>query len=73
MYLISLQNPSVNYLEGLIDVCNKNYYFNQTDEKIITQGVYYNLLQYIKNFEVGDYDTYLVKIRDPVLFSIFNM
>ena len=73
LYLISLQNPSVNYLEGLIDVCNKNYYFNQTDEKIITQGVYYNLLQYIKNFEVGDYDTYLVKIRDPVLFSIFNM
>lgn len=73
LYLISLQDPSVNYMEGLIDVCNKNYYFNKTDEKIFTQGVYYNLLQYIKNFKVGDYETYLVKIREPVLFNIFNM
>ena len=73
IYQIDQANNEVEYVEGLIDLCNKNNYFKISDDKIFTQTIYYSLLQIVKNFNISDYEGYLNVVSKDSLYNLFNM
>ena len=62
-----------NYKNGIIDICEKKFYWEYPDEKIFLQSLFYNLHSFVKLMKKSNPTKYIEKIINSNLFVIFDM
>ena len=62
-----------NYKNGIIDICEKKFYWEYPDEKIFLQSLFYNLHSFVKLMKQTIPSEYIYKIINSNLFGIFDM
>ena len=70
--IISKEN-NINFKDGIIDICEKKFYWEYPDEKIFLQSLFYNLHSFVKLMKKSNPTVYIEKIINSNLFIIFDM
>ena len=62
-----------NFKDGIIDICEKKFFWEYPDEKIFLQSLFFNLHSFVKLMKQGIPTDYIDKIINSNLFGIFDM